>query len=53
MKYESTLLGQDDGYLNTAPLKDQRKTFHESRVDVALLITDVWSWSSHGAVLKS
>ena len=39
MKYVSTLQGQDDGYLNTAPLKDQFKTFHESRVDVALLIT--------------
>ena len=40
------------GYLNTVPLKDQHKTFHESRVDVALLITEVRCWSSHGLNLK-
>ena len=41
-----------DGYLNTAPPKDQHKTLHKTRFTVALLITEVWRWSSGGAIFK-
>ena len=51
--YFSIIFRTSHGYLNTAPPKDQHKTFHKSRVDVALLIEEVWCWSSSGAVLKS
>ena len=51
--YFSIIFGTSYGYLNSTPHKDQHRTSHKPRVDVTLLIPEVWCWSSCGAVLKS
>ena len=41
--YFSVIFGTSHAYLNTAPPKDQHKTFHKSKVDATLLIL-VLAW---------